>query len=544
MNQITSGTSSAQATPALPPEQASRLEQSGFGFAEPGRGLEWDAWIDQARTSTNPQVRAQYDALVELAGGRTDNTAIKEVMSRYAALQRAQTASERDAALRGWADQVGTAVRGNPALGSLATTATQQLAGIGSNPALQGTEWGRSLSAALATPRLALAFTEGVGQGIFNGAKDMVVGAAMLAGQLVQYGADNSVLGNAGDLLRGVTGELPGWVNAILPSAERGAASNEALRAMGANVGQYLAQVAANPGKLQADVITAIDGAWDSLKASHAAAAAQGPEAEARWWGETVGRVTFEVGSTLVPVTKLGLAGKLADAAGDLARTVDGALDLSRLGNLVTGGNRLARQLLAGGNADEAARALAALERVDTARLPATQARALTDMRESLSEALEIAAPRGNGTLGNPAAIHAGFGELNARQTRLLEMLPGDGDLITIPRGDISINDIAALTAHTREEFAIFTNGARRIVLRGNEGRIEIPAGLREQLVSEGWRWSAHTQPGIEPAKILASGDDQNVLRALGQEQSVILNSRGDRNVFTQDDISLMRFDR
>jgi hypothetical protein len=529
--------------PALPPADAARLEQSGFGFAAPGTGLDWDSWIDQARTSANPEVRAQYDALVELAGGRTDNVAIKQVMSRYLELQRAETASERDAALRGWADQIGTAVQANPALGNLATATTQALADVGSNPALQGTDWGPSLSAALATPRLAAAFAQGVGQGVFAGAKDMVVGVAMLAGQLVQYGADNSVLGNAGDLVRGVTGALPGWADSILPSAARGQASNEALRAMGANVGQYLSQVAADPGKLRADVIAAIDGAWDSLKGSHAAAAAQGSEAEARWWGETVGRITFEVGATLVPVTKLGLAGKIADAAGDLGRAAGGVVDLSRISSLVQSGTRLARQVLLGGNADEAAQALAALNRIDTAALPADQARAIGNMREGLSEALEIAAPR-NGTLGNPAAIYSGFGELNARQTRLLEMLPGDGARITIPRGDISINDIAALTARTNEEFAIFTNGSRRMVLRGNEGRIVIPADLLRQLQSEGWRWSAHTQPGIEPFQRVASASDQNVLRALGQEQSVILNSRGDRNVFTQNDISLLQIDR
>jgi hypothetical protein len=37
----------------------------------------------------------------------------------------------------------------------------------------------------------------------------------------------------------------------------------------------------------------------------------------------------------------------------------------------------------------------------------------------------------------------------------------------------------------------------------------------------------------------IASASDQNVLRALGQEQSMILNSKGDINIFTQTDVSV-----
>jgi hypothetical protein len=80
--------------------------------------------------------------------------------------------------------------------------------------------------------------------------------------------------------------------------------------------------------------------------------------------------------------------------------------------------------------------------------------------------------------------------------------------------------------------------------LHGNEGKIETNADLRDQLVSERWHWSAHTYPGVEASPRLASAGDQNVLRVLGQQQSVILNSRGDRNVFTQNDISLLQIDR
>jgi hypothetical protein len=63
------------------------------------------------------------------------------------------------------------------------------------------------------------------------------------------------------------------------------------------------------------------------------------------------------------------------------------------------------------------------------------------------------------------------------------------------------------------------------MVLRGDKTSIALDAELVSQLKSEGWRWSAHTQPGLEARHAIASASDQNVLKVLGQEQSLILNS-------------------
>lgn len=97
---------------------------------------------------------------------------------------------------------------------------------------------------------------------------------------------------------------------------------------------------AANPAQIGTDIKNAISASWDSLKASHAAAAKQGPEAEAKWWGETIGRVTFEVASTFVPVA--GQVGK----GSKVVKGVDTLADGVRASDKVANGSKVAETLL------------------------------------------------------------------------------------------------------------------------------------------------------------------------------------------------------
>jgi hypothetical protein len=202
---------------------------------------------------------------------------------------------------------------------------------------LGNTEWGASLQKVLDTPGTAKAFREGINEGIINGAKDMVVGIATLAGTAVQYGADKTV-GGAGDALRGITGKMPGWLDAIVPSEKRGNVSDAALGRLGSNIGNYVSSRSQNPNLLTSDVKNAISSAWGSLKADHAKAAAQGPKEEARWWGETIGRVTFEVAATVVPVA--GAVGK-ADKARKAATVANTASKAEELANAAKLANKI-----------------------------------------------------------------------------------------------------------------------------------------------------------------------------------------------------------
>ena len=71
------------------------------------------------------------------------------------------------------------------------------------------------------------------------------------------------------------------------------------------------------------------------------------------------------------------------------------------------------------------------------------------------------------------------------------------------------------------------------MVMRGDDISVPIGPEKAADLSNDGWRWSAHTQPGIETRHTIASAGDQTVLKAFGQEHSLIMNRRGQANVFS-----------
>ncbi len=150
-------------------------------------------------------------------------------------------------------------------------------------------------------------------------------------------------------------------------------------------------------------------------------------------------------------------------------------------------------------------------------------------------------------TIRSPSAvaIQRGWGELSPRQASLLEQLSETGSNIIIKKNDVNVYDIACLTAKTGNEFAIFTLGGRRMILRGDYKAIEIPRVLTDKLKAEQWKWSAHTH--VQPGDLLPSGvgklrepsdptplGDKDVLATLDQEQSLLLDSLGRRKVYSQ----------
>jgi hypothetical protein len=300
---------------------------------------------------------------VDLARAKADQLAAKnpelaaairqELESQMTPVERGQLAASFDASSNGRLDQSrGTQIAGTPRKDeSLERTIAKaydnlnltnkiqdflvpQLGRLTKAAGLGKTEWGASLQKVLDTPGTAKTFREGINEGVINGGKEMVVGIAKLAGSAAQYGADKT-LGGAGDALRGITGKMPGFLEAIVPSAKRGDASDAALGRLGSNIANYVSSRSQNPNLLTSDVKNAINSAWGSLKADHAKAAAQGPQEEARWWGETIGRVTFEVAATVVPVA--GAVGKVDKArkTAAAASKADDLVNAAKLANKI-----------------------------------------------------------------------------------------------------------------------------------------------------------------------------------------------------------------
>jgi len=149
-------------------------------------------------------------------------------------------------------------------------------------------------------------------------------------------------------------------------------------------------------------------------------------------------------------------------------------------------------------------------------------------------ESLSINAPieQRNTGKGNPSAITMVGRPLNNRQKRLLEQLPSFNSRIVVPKKNVNARDLAALTAETGDEFALFTRKNERIVLRGTSKMTDVSPEKAEEMAKDGWRWSAHTHPGYTEFCMIASDGDIAILEAFGQVRSLILNSMGDLSVF------------
>ena len=99
---------------------------------------------------------------------------------------------------------------------------------------------------------------------------------------------------------------------------------------------------------------------------------------------------------------------------------------------------------------------------------------------------------------GNPNAMEHFGRPLNNRQQRLDDALPGYDSRIVVKKRDVNLRDLAALTAKTNAEYSLFTRKGDRMIVRGNETRVNITPEIAHDMTTHGWRWSGHTHPGID----------------------------------------------
>ena len=117
--------------------------------------------------------------------------------------------------------------------------------------------------------------------------------------------------------------------------------------------------------------------------------------------------------------------------------------------------------------------------------------------------------------------------DLSARQLSILDKLPGYGSSEVFKKRDVSMIDLAALTANTGHEFAMFTRSAERLVIRGNAKRVPLNESNLIKLRDDGYRWSGHTHPGSQLVDLESSDGDKETLRIFNQANSVIYNATG-----------------
>lgn len=137
---------------------------------------------------------------------------------------------------------------------------------------------------------------------------------------------------------------------------------------------------------------------------------------------------------------------------------------------------------------------------------------------------------------GNPNAILLSGRPLNNRQRRLLERLPDYDARATFHKRDVNMRDLSALTAETGCEYAMFTKGGIRLIVRGNEWMTNISPEDARAMATEGWRWSGHTHPGEGINVRIASSGDKAILECFHQDMSAIWDCHGKHAVFERED--------
>jgi len=130
---------------------------------------------------------------------------------------------------------------------------------------------------------------------------------------------------------------------------------------------------------------------------------------------------------------------------------------------------------------------------------------------------------------GEPWAITRYGKPLSDRQQAILDKLQKYDSFDWFNKRDVSMMDLAALTAKTGDEFAMFALGSRRLVVRGNADSVNIGEGKAAEMSAQGYRWSGHTHIG----SLIASKGDKRVLSAFtNQKTSVIYNEEGEFSRF------------
>lgn len=140
-----------------------------------------------------------------------------------------------------------------------------------------------------------------------------------------------------------------------------------------------------------------------------------------------------------------------------------------------------------------------------------------------------------NTAKGNPNAILQIGRPLNNRQCQLLDQLIEYDSRVIVKKKYVNMKDLSAMTAVTGDEFAMFTKGKERLVIRGNNISVNIDVNKALELSRQGYKWSGHTHPGFEKISLIPSAGDKEILKCFNQNTSVICNSKCDYRTFEKE---------
>jgi hypothetical protein len=115
---------------------------------------------------------------------------------------------------------------------------------------------------------------------------------------------------------------------------------------------------------------------------------------------------------------------------------------------------------------------------------------------------------------------------LSKRQAAIHSALSEQGAFSMFPKRGVSMSDLRAIGRVTGDEYNMFTNGGRRLIIRGEGNAVEVSLGMYDDLLNGVYgRWSGHTHP---PGYSLIPGPaDRPFLSQMNQRASGIWGDEG-----------------
>lgn len=132
------------------------------------------------------------------------------------------------------------------------------------------------------------------------------------------------------------------------------------------------------------------------------------------------------------------------------------------------------------------------------------------------------------------ANLSSGDITLRKKQKEVLKKVPKAGDWNYFRNKEVDIKDLAALTAATGDEFALFAGKNGKIVIHGNSMKWNIPEEAWNEIKNNQMIWIAHSHPTI--TKLRESPEDIETLKLFTwQKKSSIIDLQGNIKEFDAD---------
>lgn len=120
-------------------------------------------------------------------------------------------------------------------------------------------------------------------------------------------------------------------------------------------------------------------------------------------------------------------------------------------------------------------------------------------------------------------AVRNGKAGLDAHKRRLLSKVPKTNDWAKFDLNSIELKDLAYLTACVGDEFLLLRGKHEDILFHGDHINCDLDE-FRDSLVSGKYEIVGHSHP-VEDIPV-ASQDDRNTLRKIGQNSSKVISAR------------------